>query len=124
MTFEPQPGEGVTHAGRVRKADGDRGWDQPAQLIARALRAYDPWPGVRLPLGEERVQVLAGQPLPRWTASPGAAAPGDILEVGDEGVTVMAGDAPFLVRRLKPAGRREMAAADWARGRRGLSGGP
>ncbi|HEV3232309.1 MAG TPA: methionyl-tRNA formyltransferase [Candidatus Dormibacteraeota bacterium] len=118
--FIPQPGAGVTHAGLVRKADGDWEWDRPAAELERAMRAYDPWPGLRLPLGSERVRVVAGRPLPAWSVEVEGRAPGDVLEVGREGIAVMALDQPFLLTELRPPGRRGMAAADYARGRRDL----
>jgi methionyl-tRNA formyltransferase len=119
--FKPQPVDGVTHAGLVRKSDGDLTWDQPAAHIARALRAYAPWPGVRLPLGGEPVRVLGGRVLPAWTAGrEHGREPGDVIAVDREGITVMAADAPFVVTDVQPAGRRAMTAAEYARGHREL----
>ena len=121
VELRPQQADGVTYAGLVRKSDGDLDWSRGAVEIDRAVRAFDPWPGARLPLGPERVRVLEGRPLPAWTGPPAAAAaPGDILEVGREGVLVMASDTPFLVTRVQPPGKRPMAAAEYARGRRDL----
>jgi methionyl-tRNA formyltransferase len=138
--FTPQPEEGVTQAGLIRKADGDWDWDHAAAEIERAIRAYDPWPGLRLPLAGERVRVVDGRPLPAWSvgvssgstpgekrpAAGGSAAgsasppPGTVLESGREGIAVMARDQPFLLTSVQPPGKRPMAAADYARGRRGL----
>jgi methionyl-tRNA formyltransferase len=119
--FTAQPEEGATHAGLVRKGDGDWEWDHPAAEIERAIRAYDPWPGLRLPVARERVRVLAGRPIPAWTVGSAEAAAGAVLESGREGIAVMTADGPFLVTSVQPAGKRPMAAADWARGRRDLA---
>jgi methionyl-tRNA formyltransferase len=118
--YRPQPDDGVTYAGLVRKSDGDLEWNIDAAAIERSVRAYDPWPGVRVQLGEQRVRLLAGRPLPSWTAQTPAAAPGAILEVTREGIAVMAADRPFLVARVQPPGKQPMAATDYARGRREL----
>jgi methionyl-tRNA formyltransferase len=122
----PQPDLGVTYARPVKKADGDLEWTLRAEEIERALRAYRPWPGMRLPLGRERVQVVAGGPVPDWWVADGRAdlPPGAVVEVNAEGIVVMTSSTPFLVRRLKPAGKREMHAADFARGRRDLVSAP
>ena len=120
---QAQPGEGVTYAALVKKSDGDLEWTLRASEIERALRAYRPWPGVRLPLaGGERVQLLEGGPVPDWWVPDDAegAAPGTIVEVNPEGIAVMTSSTPFLIKRLKPAGKREMSAAEYARGRRDL----
>jgi methionyl-tRNA formyltransferase len=118
----PQPAEGVTHAARVRKSDGDLEWSRPAGLIERALRAYNPWPGVRLPIGGDRVRVLGGRVMPAWVAGDGASVtPGTVLESSPQGLLVATGDSPFLVTDVQPPGKRPMAAADWARGHRRLA---
>lgn len=119
----PQAEEGVTYAPRVRKEDGDWEWDHAATEIERAARAYDPWPGLRLPLGGERPRLLRGTPMPAWTGGPAAhGSPGSVIEVDQRGILLMAADAPFLVEEVQPAGRRPMSAAAFARGRRGLAG--
>ena len=116
--FAPQSSEGATYAGLVKKADGDLDWDRPAPLIARALRAYHPWPGVRVPLLGERVRLLEGGVLPAWTVT-GEAGPGEVVERGADGLVVMTGAGPLLVRTVQPPGGKAMSAADYARGRRG-----
>lgn len=118
-----QPEEGATYARLVKKTDGDLEWTLRAQEIERALRAYRPWPGVRLPMGrDERVQVTAGGPVPGWWVNEGHEdlPPGSVAEVTPEGIVVMTSSTPFLVQRVKPAGKREMSAVEYARGRRDL----
>jgi methionyl-tRNA formyltransferase len=117
---QPQAEDGVTHAPPIRKSDGDLDWDMGAADIERRLRAYDPWPGVRLPIGEQTVRVLEGRALPGWTAGREPRRPGEVLAIGPEGVEVMAADVPFLLRTVQPPGRRPMAAIEYARGRRDL----
>jgi len=119
-TFTPQDGSAATYAPLVKKTDGDLDWARRAAHLERAVRAYDPWPGVRVPLHGETVRLLRGKPVPGWFAGSGGA-PGDIVEIGAAGITVMAADGPFLVEEVQPPGRRAMAAADYARGRRDLA---
>jgi methionyl-tRNA formyltransferase len=40
----PQPEDGVTWAPRIAKEDGLIDWSEPAELIERRVRAYQPWP--------------------------------------------------------------------------------
>ena len=69
----PQDSSRVSHCRRLSKEDGKIDWSQPAALITRAYRAYEPWPGVYTFLGERRIQLgqveataagedLAGEP--------------------------------------------------------------
>ncbi|MEA2646165.1 MAG: methionyl-tRNA formyltransferase [Chloroflexota bacterium] len=119
--FEPQPVDGVTYAPLVKKSDGDLAWDVTTGEIDRAIRAYEPWPGVRMPLGGEAVRIVLGRPVPHWFVDgKGMAAPGTVVEVRSDGIAVMAGDAPFLVQRLQPPGKKPMHATAYARGRRDL----
>ncbi|MFN2463411.1 MAG: methionyl-tRNA formyltransferase [Candidatus Dormibacteria bacterium] len=116
-----QPERGVTYAGLVKKSDGHLEWTREAGDIERAVRAYRPWPGVRLPLAGEPVQVVEGAPVPAWWVDRGGdRSPGAIVDVNTEGIVVMTSSTPFLVRRVKPAGKRDMAATEYARGRRDL----
>src|SRR6185312_12603971 len=41
----PQPAEGFTYAGKIKKQDGEIHWDQPARVIWNRVRAMIPWPG-------------------------------------------------------------------------------
>jgi methionyl-tRNA formyltransferase len=120
----PTPqGEGSTHAGLVRKSDGDLSWEHPAGHLERAIRAYDPWPGVRVRLGDEQVRLLEGRPLPAWAVDgAGGSPPGAVLGIDWDGIAVMAGDRPFLVQRVQAPGGRPMPASDYARGRPALLG--
>jgi methionyl-tRNA formyltransferase len=44
-------------------------------------------------------------------------APG-VIRVSRDGVRVGTGSAPVLLRSIQPPGKKEMSAADWARGAR------
>lgn len=127
--YHPQEAREMTYAPLVRKSDGDLAWTLPAAEIERATRAYRGWPGVRLPLGDDRVEIVAGGPVPEWwfTEAEDHARdqpPGSVLQVIDQpdsqGIVVQTSSGPFLVQRLKPAGKREMTGVEYARGRRDL----
>jgi methionyl-tRNA formyltransferase len=121
--FTPQPEAGVTLAPPVRKSDGDLQWEMSAGAIERAVRAYNPWPGVRLPLAGDPVKVLEARTLPAWTAAEPRRTPGEVVEVGSAGITVMAADGPLRLEVLQAPGKKAMRAAEYARGRRDLGAG-
>lgn len=127
VDYTPQPADGVTVAPLVRKTDGDLDWTLAAAAIERAVRAYNPWPGVRLPLAGEPVRVLQASAPPAWAArnavdAVGATsrAPGEIVETGPEGITVWAADGPVRLEQLQAPGKKAMGAAEYARGRRDI----
>ena len=127
--YHLQDARQMTYAPMLRKRDGDLEWTLTAVQVDRAMRAYRPWPGVRLPLGDARVEIVAGGPLPGWwfTDSPEHRRdrpPGSVLQVIDQsdaqGIVMQTGSGRFLVERVKPAGKREMSGVEYARGRRDL----
>lgn len=112
--FTPQDPAGVTHQGIVKKEDGRLDLARPADELARRVRACDPWPTGALELPDGPLQVL------RARAVEGEGAPGAVLDPGQgEGALVVAtGRGALALVEVKPAGKRAMAGAAWARGRR------
>jgi methionyl-tRNA formyltransferase len=50
----------ATFTPRLRREDGELGWELGATEIDRRVRALQPWPGVTLPTKKGRVKVLSG----------------------------------------------------------------
>jgi methionyl-tRNA formyltransferase len=106
----PQPTEGVTYAHKIDKAEGAIDWAQPADVIERRIRAFDPFPGCTAKLDGTLIKI--------WRARPaqGSGQPGDILAVTPDGITVACGEGALtLVEMQKPGGSR-LAGADFLRG--------
>lgn len=55
-----QDHERATLAPKLTRADGELTGEEPAAEIDRRVRAFQPWPGVTLPVAGERVKVLRG----------------------------------------------------------------
>jgi methionyl-tRNA formyltransferase len=103
----PQPACGVTYANKITKDEAAIDWTQPAAVIERRIRAFDPFPGCTTQFGETTIKV--------WRALPdtGTGSPGEILAVAPEGITVACGEGALkLVELQKPGGRR-LASADF-----------
>lgn len=110
---QPQDDTQATYAAKLDKAEAQIDWQQPAEQLARRVRAYNPWPVAFSQLGKARVRIWQAQPVGQ---SP-AAAPGTIVAAGDDGVDVATGEGVLRVTRLQWPGKRAMAAADVVRGR-------
>ena len=108
----PQPQEGATYAPRLTKADGEIVWDEPAALIERKTRAYDPWPGTATRWEGWRLAVTAASAAP----NAGGLEPGRTRRDGD-GVLVGTGEGALRLLRVKPEGGAEMPIDDFLRGR-------
>jgi methionyl-tRNA formyltransferase len=107
---QPQPADGVTYAHKIAKAEAAIDWREPAASIERRLRAFDPFPGA--------TAVLAGDTVKCWrgVVAPGAGAPGDILAVDGDGITVACGDGALRLTELQRAGGKRLAAAAFLQG--------
>lgn len=53
----PQPAEGVSYAGMLKKEDGLLDPARPAGELARRVRAFNPWPGAFLQYGGQSLKV-------------------------------------------------------------------
>ncbi|OQA82788.1 MAG: Methionyl-tRNA formyltransferase [Lentisphaerae bacterium ADurb.Bin242] len=125
----PQNNAEATLSRKIRKAHGSIVWEESAEQIARKIRAFQPWPSAIFTFPHQGrnflVKILSGQTVP----FPAPAAPGRILAIAPDGITVACGTDALRIERVIPEGKKEMGAADFARGFRlepgmEFSGGP
>ncbi|AEG94805.1 methionyl-tRNA formyltransferase [Ramlibacter tataouinensis] len=110
----PQPAQGVTYAHKIDKGEAQVDWSQPAEAIARRVRAFDPSPGASGVLNGEAVKLWRAE-VDRDAPSPGAAA-GTILRADAAGVSVLCGRGVLRITQLQRAGGKRLQAADFLRG--------
>jgi len=108
LTRTPQPAEGITYAHKIGKAEAAIDWSQPAQTLARRVRAFDPFPGCAFtldtPKGPETVKL--------WAAAvvPASGAPGEVLQAQGDTLIVACGEQSLALRTLqRPGGKRVSA---------------
>ena len=111
-----QPADGVSLAPKVEVADAEVDWSRPAVGIDRQVRACTPAPGAWTTYDGERVKLGPVRLTDREPLEPG------VLEVTKHAVHVGTGSAPVLLGDVRPFGKRQMPAADWARGARLATG--
>ena len=104
-----QPEDGLSFAPKVTVEDARIDWSEPAAAVDRQVRACTPFPGAWTTYEDERVKVGPVTPVEADLA------PG-ILEVTKSAVLVGTAGGAVRLGDVKPHGRRQMAAADWARG--------
>jgi methionyl-tRNA formyltransferase len=107
----PQPAHGVTMAPKITVEDARIRWSDPAFAVDRRVRACTPAPGAWTTLRDERLKLGPVRPI----ANGPRLEPGDLLV---ERSQVLAGTAttPVILGEVRPAGKKAMAATDWARG--------
>lgn len=110
---EPQPADGVSLAPKLGVDDARVDWARPSYAVDRLVRACTPAPGAWTTWRGERLKLGPVRPTP--APSDRELAPGELL-AGRQDVLVGTGGGAVRLDRVQPHGRREMAAADWARG--------
>jgi len=115
LTRQPQPAEGITYAHKIDKAEARIDWTLDATLLARRVRAFDPFPGAVTSANGEAIKVWAAQAegdvLPA-TGSP----PGTVLATGPQGLLVQTGRGVLRLTELQRAGGKRLPVADFLRG--------
>ena len=109
----PQPEDGVSLAPKITVEDAAVTWGDPAVAVDRQVRACTPAPGAWTLLDGERLKL--GPVVPDEDGP--HLAPGEVA-VAKDAVHVGTGTAPVRLGRVTASGKKEMVAADWARGLR------
>ena len=108
-----QPADGVCYAAKIDKHEAQVVWTQPAIVIERRVRAFNPFPGA--------VTTLAGEALKIWSAQaldgvPADANPGQVLVVRADHFEVAAAESRLRVNEVQKAGGKRLTVADFLRG--------
>lgn len=109
-----QPTLGITYANKIDKAEALIDWSQPAQNIARRVRAFNPAPGAGTLLGGEMLKI--------WRAEEGKGVfhdpppGGKILAIGPDGIAVAALHSVVLITELQRPGGKRLSSAEFLRG--------
>jgi len=116
-TYTEQDHSKVTLAPKLKKSDGFIDFDEPAEVLARKIRGFWPWPGasatyiskktdksVRVTIAmAEIVEAVQEPPLP----------PGTL----DENLNVICGADALKIKKIKPSGSALMDFKDFVNGR-------
>ncbi|QVQ25781.1 methionyl-tRNA formyltransferase [Achromobacter deleyi] len=114
LTPRRQPEDGVTYAAKLDKAEAALDCTQPAELLARRVRAFNPVPGasIRLPGLPDAVKVWRAQALDESTA----AAPGSVLRADGAGIDIATGRGVLRLLELQKAGGKRQPVDVFVRG--------
>jgi methionyl-tRNA formyltransferase len=141
---QAQSEEGITYAAKIEKHEALIDWSMPAAVLARRVRAFDPFPGAHTVWQGQSLKIWSAQALPAQAQAPmgaGATAetandpsaapstadhlladtasaplPGQVLQANGQGLDVATGDGVLRVLQLQKPGGKRLGVADFLRG--------
>ena len=141
---QPQVEEGITYAAKIDKHEALIDWSLPATVLARRIRAFDPFPGAHTLWQGQPLKIWAARALPAHaqdplssdataaTATDPSAAPstvdhlladpatpptpGQVLQANAQGLDVATGDGVLRLLQLQKPGGKRLGVADFLRG--------
>ncbi len=106
----------ATYAPMLKKEDGKLDFANPAELLARQVRAYNPWPGAHLEWQGQRLKILQAHPVPfppgQRPAEAGALTRCNGLPA------IAAANGLLVLDEVQPAGKRPMSGEVFLNGAR------
>jgi methionyl-tRNA formyltransferase len=111
LTPEVQDNSQATYAAKLSKDEAQLDWKLPADVLARAVRAYNPVPGAWT--------LLDSAPLKIWSAqaTSGTGVAGEVLRADADQLLIACGSGALALLEIQPAGSKRMAAAAFLAGR-------
>jgi len=110
LDADEQDDANATYAGKINKEDARLDWLQPAEVLHRQVRAYNPVPGAFFMLDDIPVKCWRAGVIARS----GAAEPGDVLSAGRDGIVVACGRDALRLDSLQRPGKRPVTAGEFS----------
>jgi methionyl-tRNA formyltransferase len=105
-----QPEEGATYAPRLEKENGLLDFSKSALELDRQVRAFFPWPGTFIEIGNERIKVISTKVVENVNLKPGER--GQISEFPIVGTSV----GGLMLELVQPAGKKVMSGKTFLNG--------
>ncbi len=103
---EPQDDTHSCYASKINKAEQLINWSQPAAILARKIRAFNPFPVAYTTLGKDRIKI--------WQAEPSLdihGQAGTIIQSDKDGIVVGCGEGGLRITHLQLPGGKALGVA-------------
>lgn len=111
----PQSAEGMTYAKKIEKSESKIDFSLPADMIERKLRAFDPFPGCEVTVGngdeKSSLKIWSGTVI----KSAVTAAPSTIVALSATSLQVSCGRDLLLLQTVQKPGGKRLAISDYLR---------
>jgi methionyl-tRNA formyltransferase len=99
----------ATYAPKLKREHGHIDWSESAGAIERKIRAFNPWPGAFMKVGDQNLKIFSASVVDR------AGQPGEILR-SDKDLIVATAKGALSLAEVQLEGKRRMTAAEFLRG--------
>lgn len=113
VTASAQPNAGVSYAHKLQKSEGRIDWQQPADELERAIRAFYPNPGTFTEIGETRIKLHQARLAPLPANALRQPLPGTVLAVDANGILVACGRDALLLTQVQLPGKNPVSVAEF-----------
>lgn len=111
---EPQPAEGVTYAAKIMKEEAAIDFNAPAYIVARKIRAFNPFPVATVSFQNETIKIWQAKVL---ATSFSEATPGTIVAANErDGVIVSCQTGALVLTELQRQGGKRLPATEFIKG--------
>lgn len=110
----PQESQKATHAAKLSREMSVISWQDSSRKIFNTVRALVPWPVAETLVHGKRLRIYSSDCLPQGESG----APGEIVHIGQWGITVATGQGHVLLKSVQLEGKKRMPAFDVANGLR------
>lgn len=113
-TSTPQNNAETCYAPKIEKSEARINWQDTAELIARKIRAFNPWPMAYSFFQEQNIRIWKAMALDSQTQQP----PGTIVYVSSDGIDIAAGNHSILrLLQIQLPGNKALNIADLLHGK-------
>lgn len=112
----PQEAVEATYSPKLTREDGKIDWSEPAELIERKIRAFDPWPGAFGQISDAAGKTRKLKIFRAAVSNQSFGDPGKISIPDGGEVLVATGHGALRLDEVQLEGKRRMKASDFLRG--------
>ena len=117
ITPQPQDEQLASHTRMLHKEDGEIVWNHPAEVLARAVRAFTPWPSAYTNWSGKLLKIISAHAVPSEPTL--EAKPGTVNQRKENDrqiLSVVTGNGLLIVDKLQLEGKKVMSADEFLRG--------
>lgn len=113
LVAAPQSENGITYAKKILSTEALIDWTQPANILARKIRAFNPAPGAFTMLVGKRVKVFSAAAKGQLVAP---VAPGTVTLLEKQALEVQTGDGVLSITELQLEGKKRATVNEFVAG--------